>query len=142
MTTFEQKVGEYELQRQVYKSQMVRVATFLGGPLVAGYMIAENYKAFDEPDKVRMTWIYAIIATAVIFGGIFLIPDSVNVPTYIIPLLYSWVVYYIVQNLQGVKINDHISTGGPVYSWGRVIGVSLIGVVPILVIIFILVFVS
>jgi hypothetical protein len=136
MTTFEQTVSEYGLPQQVYKSQMVRIGTFLGGPLVAGYMIAENYKAFDEPDKAKKAWIYAIAATVVIFGGIFLVPESVNIPRVIIPLLYTWATYYIVQNLQGAQIDAHVNTGGLVYSWGRVIVVSLISLAATLAVIF------
>ena len=39
--------------QKIYKNRAIEIATFLGGPLVAGYLIAENFKAFNEPDKSK-----------------------------------------------------------------------------------------
>jgi hypothetical protein len=59
------------MTKKIYTDRLIWAGTFLGGPLVAGYLIAENFKVFNEPNKVKLTWIYAIIATIVIFGGVF-----------------------------------------------------------------------
>jgi hypothetical protein len=118
------------------------VGTFLGGPLVAGYLIAENFKSFSDPDQAKKTWIYAIIATIVIFGGIFLIPDTVKIPNQIIPLIYTGIAYYLVQHFQGQKITAYINAGGQIYSWWRTIGVGLIGLAITLIPIFGVAYVS
>ena len=112
---------------KIYSDNAIRVATFIGGPLVAGYLIAENFNAFNEPDKAKKTWIYTIAATILIFGVAFLIPDSVKIPRAVFPLLYTWATYYLVRHFQGSYISSHLSTGGQVYNWGRTITVSLIG---------------
>ncbi len=112
---------------KIYKDREIYVGTFLGGPLVAGYLIAENFKNFNEPDKARKTLIYSIIATIIIFGGIFLIPDTVKIPNQIIPLIYTGIAYLLVHRFQGKQITSHIDTGGQIYSWWRTIGVGLIG---------------
>lgn len=49
--------------KKIYKDKAIWVGTFLGGPLVAGYFIAENFKVFGEYGKAKKTWIYAILTT-------------------------------------------------------------------------------
>jgi hypothetical protein len=34
--------------QKIYNTKAIIIGTFLGGPLVAGYFIAENFKAFNE----------------------------------------------------------------------------------------------
>jgi hypothetical protein len=67
----------------------------------------------------------AIAATILIFGGIFLLPQ--RVPNYIIPLIYCWLTYYLVQQFQGEQIKAHAERGKSFYGWGRVILISLLG---------------
>jgi hypothetical protein len=111
----------------IYNATHIRLGTFLGGPLLAGYFIAENYKVFGEYGKAKAAWMYAIAATIIIFGGIFLLPHSEQVPNYIIPLVYCWITYYLVQQFQGDQIKAHASRGEDFFGWGRVILISLIG---------------
>jgi hypothetical protein len=122
---------------KIYRDKSIWVATFIGGPLAAGYLIAENFKAFNEPYKVQKTWLYTIIFTLVIFAAIMAIPDTVKFPNQIIPLVYTAVVYYLVQHFQGEKIATHINTGGEIYGWGRTIGVAITGFVITFAIIFV-----
>lgn len=110
--------------QKIYKDRAIWVGTFLGGPLAAGYLIAENFKAFNETKKVKTTWIVAIISTIVIFGGVFLIPEDVKVPNQIIPLIYTGIAFYCVQHYQGQKINEHINSGGIFFGWWRTVGVG------------------
>jgi hypothetical protein len=111
---------------KIYKDRAIWVGTFLGGPLAAGYLIAENFKAFNETKKAKTTWIIAIIATIVIFGGVFLIPENVKIPNQIIPLIYTGIAFYCVQHYQGQKINEHINSGGAFFGWWRTIGIGII----------------
>lgn len=123
----EQAVEIKKPAHRIYKDRAIWVATFLGGPLTAGYLIAENFKAFNEIDKAKKTWIYAIIATIVIFGSVFLISDNIKIPNQIIPLIYTAIAYYIVQHFQGQNIATHINSGGQLFSWWRTIAVGIIG---------------
>jgi hypothetical protein len=113
--------------KKVYKDRAIWTGTFLGGPLVAGYMMAKNFKVFGDKRKYIKTWIFSIIATVIIFGGVFLIPDNVNIPNQIIPLFYTGIAYLLVYRFQKQKINAHISAGGKFYNWWRVIAVGFIG---------------
>lgn len=115
--------------QKIYTDKAIYVATFLGGPLIAGYLIAENFKAFDEGKQATRTWVYAILASVVIFGIIFMIPDSINIPNYLFPVLYTLVASLVVKRFQGGQIAAHIDAGGETFGWGRTILVSIIGAV-------------
>lgn len=137
-----QKLYDQIPTRKIYNNREIRLGTFLGGPLVAGYFIAQNFKVFSEAEKVKKTWIYAIIASIVIFGGAFLIPDSLKIPNFVIPLIYVSIASYLVNHFQGQKITAHIKSGGQIYSWWRTIGVALIGLAIIIIPIFSIVYFS
>jgi hypothetical protein len=136
----EETINIQKPTEKIYKDRAIWVGTFLGGPLVAGYFIAENFKVFGEYEKAKKTWIYTIIATIIIFGGIFSIPDNVKIPNQIIPLVYTGIASYLLKHFQGQNIENHINSGGELFSWWRTIGVGLIGLVIILIAIFAIVF--
>lgn len=125
---------------KIYKDRAVWLGAFIGGPLAAGFIIAENFKAFNQPDKAKKTWVYTIIATIIIFGGIFSIPDNVKIPNQIIPLIYTGIAYYLVQHFQGANITAHINAGGQLHGWLRTLSVGLVGLAIILVAVFSIVF--
>lgn len=138
-TNMEQILDNQSISRKIYKEKAIWVGTFLGGPLVAGYLIAENFKVFNQNDRVKKTWIYSIIATVVIFGGAFSIPENVKIPNQIIPLIYTLIAYQIVQIYQKAKIATYINSGGQFYSWWRTVLVGLIGLIVTIIPIFVFV---
>jgi hypothetical protein len=113
--------------QKIYKLNAIRVGTFLGGPLVAGYFIAQNFKVFKEPGKIKATWIISIAITVFVFGGALMLQNPERIPRYIIPLIYTSAAYFIAQSYQSRKMAKHISAGGQSFYWGRIIVVSLIG---------------
>lgn len=112
--------------KKIYKTNAIRVATFLGGPIVSGYLIAENFKALGQDRQARITWIVTALFTAVILAISLLVP-GVDRVRMLMPLLYSFAAYYLVDYFQRDSIKDHLSEGGEEFGWGRVIVVSLIG---------------
>ncbi len=132
----EQTIDIQAPTEKIYKDRAIWVGTFLGGPLAAGYLIAENFKAFNQFDSAKKTWIYAITATILIFGGVFLIQDHLKIPNQIIPLIYTAIAYYLVQHFQGQQISSHINAGGQLHSWWRTISVGVIGLAVTLIPIF------
>jgi hypothetical protein len=127
---------------KLYDDRAVFVGTFIGGPLAAGYLIAENYKNLEERGKVLKTWLFAILATIVIIGVAFLIPTSSGSPSYILPLLYSWFASYLAKWLQGDRIKLHRRDMGELYTRWRAALVGLIGLVITFVIIFIVLYID
>ena len=127
---------------KLYKDRAIYVGTFLGGPLVAGYLAAENFKQLGQMDKVKTTWIIAICATILIFGGLFLIPNIEKVPNYIIPLIYTGIAHFLVQKFQGVAIKAHIANGGQIFSTWRAVWIGLVGLFVLIAIIFVVAYLT
>jgi hypothetical protein len=119
---------------KLYTENAIRVATFLGGPLAAGYLIADNYKQLGEAKKVQTTWIITIFVTVAIFVLTWFLPEKT--PPYLLPIAYSVATYYLAQNLQGAKIKAHIAAGGEIWSVWRAVLAGLVGLVIIIAIVF------
>ncbi|MDR6760145.1 hypothetical protein J2Y38_000324 [Flavobacterium sp. 2755] len=120
--------------QKIYSQKAIRVGTFLGGPLVAGYLLSQNFKTFNDFEKVKRTWIITLIGTVLIFGFIFLIPENVLVPNFIFPLIYMSIVAYFTKQYQEEKINEHLKNGGEEFGWGRTIAISIAGCILIIAI--------
>src|SRR5258708_4654304 len=112
---------------KLYKDSHIGIATFLGGPLIAGYLAAENFKNLGEKSNATKAWVIAVIATIIIFGSIFLIPGIEHIPRYIIPLAYSTIARLLIQKYQGNDIRAHEAAGGQFYNVWRSVAISLIG---------------
>lgn len=124
---------------KIYKDRAIWFGSFVGGPLVAGYFIAENFKVLDEPENVKSTWNYTIPLTILVFSLALVIPQSSNFPSIIIPLAYTLFAYYISKQYQGPGIEAHLAAGGEEFSWWRIIGISLLGLVATFIILMIFV---
>jgi len=112
---------------KLYKDRSISMATFLGGPLVAGYLTADNFKKLGQSRKAGITWLISITFTLLMIAIIFLIPELENIPNYVIPLFYTAVTQTVVQKLQGPAIEAHIDAGGQTYSSWRAAGIGLLG---------------
>jgi hypothetical protein len=112
---------------KLYNDRSIYIGTFLGGPLVAGYFLAENFKRLGQPALARKSWLIAIGATILILAAVVLIPGIGKVPPYIIPLAYTGLAMYFIKKSQGEAIKSHLARGGRLYSaWFGVLG-GLIG---------------
>ncbi|HEY0048916.1 MAG TPA: hypothetical protein VGB68_06510 [Pyrinomonadaceae bacterium] len=114
---------------KIFKDREVWVGTFLGGPLVAGYMIAHNFKTFGDGARARKTWIIAFAATLALFGIALFAPYIERIPQVAIPLVYTGMAFVLVRLYQGEKIAVFVGAGGRIHSWWRTIGVTIAGMV-------------
>ncbi|MCW3084387.1 MAG: hypothetical protein JWP12_1753 [Bacteroidetes bacterium] len=123
-------------QVKLYKDKWMYAAAFVGGPLAAGYIIAENFKLLNEREKYKRTWLITILVAVLIFGGIFLIPDSVHIPGYMIPIAYSYTAFGLMKHYQGKQIEEHENNGGKTYSGWRSFLIGLIALAITLAVLF------
>jgi len=121
---------------KLYKENSIWLGSFLGGPLVAGYIIAENYKNMGQIKNVKPTWIITIVATIVIFGIIFFVPALENLPNMTMPIIYIVIANFLFQTYQGKQVKAHIENGGQIHSMWRVALIGIIGLITTLAIIF------
>lgn len=121
---------------KVYEESALWVGAFLGGPLIVGYFIAENFKTLKEYDNVRKSYLYTILASIIIFVGISIIPDSIPIPRMVIPIIYTSIAVTIYKKYQAHQIKNHLKNGGLSYGWGRIIFLSFIGLLLTILLIF------
>ncbi|WP_051119630.1 hypothetical protein [Gillisia sp. CAL575] len=134
------KLGETSTPKdKIYKERAIWVGSFVGGPLIAGYFIAENYKAFNDPENAKTTWTYTIPLTILIFSLGLLIPKFENFPAIVIPVTYTMAAYLYSKYYQGPSMLAHVESGGEEFGWGRIIGISLLGLVLTFVLLFLFV---
>lgn len=120
---------------RVHKEAAIQIGAFLGGPLVAGYLIAHNFRQLGEPEKVRKTWLWAIVFFIVLVVLAVTVPQSV--PPIVFAAVNAGVAHLFVQRYQSTRIKAHLEAGGPVYKTWRaaLIGLVCSGVLILLILI-------
>ena len=114
---------------KVYLEKQLWLGSYLGGPLVAGYLLARNFKAFGESGKARNVWIVTVAGTVLLFAALMFAPYVDRVPGFLFPLVYTAIASIYFQMTQGKQIAARVAAGAPVYGWGRVVGVAVIGLI-------------
>ncbi|WP_243471068.1 hypothetical protein [Winogradskyella sp. MH6] len=128
MTETENQIENTTENIKLYSSKAISGATFLGGPLAAGYLISENFKALNNPDDGRKSLIIGIVTTIILFGGIFMLPEQIidKIPRQLIPLIYTGVIWGIVEWKQGDILKAHKENNNTFFSGWRAAGIGLI----------------
>ena len=102
-------------QKFLYKESSVQIATFLGGPIIGAYLIAENFKNLGEHNKIKKTWIAAIMATVLTVVFVYLTHGLLYLPIFFFRIVYTVCTAYFLIHYQSHQINSHIKKGGRVY---------------------------
>lgn len=110
---------------KVHKESAIQIATFLGGPLIAGYLIAENFKHLGEPQKIRKTWLWTILSFISLIIIAAFMPAAV--PNVVFAALYTGATYFIVKKYQSAQIQAHREAGGYMYKTSRTVVTGIIG---------------
>lgn len=120
---------------KLYSSNAIAMATFLGGPLVAGYLLCENYRVLGEEKKAKQAFVLGIIATIVVFGGLLLLPETIvdRIPNYVFPAIFAGIASWIVETKQGDILRQHKAFGNAFYSGWRSAGLALVSALIILI---------
>ncbi|PKP20208.1 MAG: hypothetical protein CVU06_10755 [Bacteroidetes bacterium HGW-Bacteroidetes-22] len=117
-----------EETKRLFSQRAITIATFLGGPAAAGYLVKKNYEAFDQSEKGKIAFIIGIISTLLIFAGIFSMPEHIidKIPNVLIPAIYTGIIYSIVEKIQGQWLREHKESGGKFYSVWKATGIGAI----------------
>jgi len=128
MTEINNRIENRTKDIKLYSSKTISGATFLGGPLAAGYLISENFKALNKPDEGRKSLIIGIITTIILFGGMFILPEKIidKIPRQLIPLIYTGIIWGIVEWTQGEPLKAHKEYGNSFFSGWKAAGIGLI----------------
>lgn len=126
-----------EETKKLFSQRAIAIATYFGGPAAAGYLVKKNYESYNQEDKGKKAFIIGIISTLLIFAGIFSIPEHIidRIPNAVIPLIYTGIIYLIVEKIQGQWLKEHKESGGEFYSEWKATGIGAIFMVILLALI-------
>ncbi len=109
----------------MYSLTQIGIATFLGTPLAAGYMLAANYAALGQRRMgIHVAWVSLVVV--ILFG---LIPvNPITDPGLSVAVLVGQVVLALVaaNQLQGKMLASFESMGGKYHPMIRAVAVGLI----------------
>ena len=108
----------------LYSPKQVAIASFIGSPVAACWFFAKNYRQLGNPQKATQCLVWGIVGTVVVLFVAFQLPD--RFPNQIIPLAYSFGLLQASKRVHGSLVEQHLSAGGKLGSWGVVIGVSFL----------------
>ena len=114
---------------KIFTNKAISIATFFGGPLAAGLLISKNFKVFGNENAARNSIFIGIISTILLLTGGFLIPENFVVKSLqaLIPTIYTALVYFLVEKLQGQKIRDFLANNGRSAPNLQAVGYGLLG---------------
>lgn len=111
-----------------YSTLAIGMATFLGGPLIGGYLIRENYRVLGEEQKGKQALLWGIVATILVFGVLVALPSTVSdrIPNSVLPAIFAGIVSWIVEAKQGAILREHKEQNRAFYSNWKAAGLALI----------------
>lgn len=117
-----------EPSKKFYSQTAITIATYFGGPLAAGYLVKKNYDTLEQPENGKKALIIGIVSTILLFIGLFSIPEPIidKMPNALIPLIYTGIIYWIVEKLHGEILKSHKESGGEFYSGWKAAGIGAI----------------
>ncbi len=118
--------------KKLYSKSAMSLATFIGGPWAAGYLVSKNYRVFNEPKRGRIAFVFGIVFTLLLMLIGFLLPEKIGGGAMLIPILSVAVVRFFVDKYQGVHLKQHIQEDGSFYSLWRATGVGVVSFVSII----------
>ncbi|MGH1334606.1 MAG: hypothetical protein ACRBFS_00655 [Aureispira sp.] len=131
-------LDEIESKGKVYNQKMLCIGAFFGGPLTAGYLMIENYKALNQREKVPPAWFIAIVGMLVyVVGAVSISFYIIDIPDLLYGLLSMFAANAIYKKEQEDAIAEHLKDGGSLHSGWRVTGVLAVVFMLILAIVFV-----
>ena len=112
---------------KLFSAESIRVGAFVGGPLVAAWLMHENEKKTGRTGKEWFIWLTAIGVMVLAFAVAFILPE--NMPSFLIALIYSFAASGFANYVQGDILKAHETAGGLFWSRWRAAGIALIGTV-------------
>ncbi len=122
-------------KRIIYSLRGISLATFLGGPIAASYLIKRNFEAYGQKKQGRNALILGIVFTVVMIGSLLSLPEHVvdKIPNFILPVVYTGIIAVLVEWLLGEKMHKHEDEGGEFYSLWKAFVVGIVFMVVLLV---------
>jgi len=124
------------VDKKLYKISGIGLAAFFGTIFASGILMAINYQRLGYQAAAKKTLVWSGIATLVLFGIIFLIPEDTKIPNsaFTIPQIIAMV--QLAKRYQQDKLEAHVASGGLLASNWKAFGISLLVLIPLFLLIF------
>jgi len=111
---------------RLYSQRSISIATYFGGPLAAGILARRNFINLGKEQSGKSAFIIGIFATIFVFAMVFLIPGELidKVPPALIPLVYTGIIYFVIEKFQGADLKEHKEKNRPFYSAWKATGIG------------------
>lgn len=119
-----QAIEPTDTNQILYSPRQVAIASFIGSPVAACWFFAKNYRRLGDPKMATQCLLWGIIGTVLVILLAFQLPD--RFPNQIIPLAYTFGLFQASKRAHGSLVEQHLSAGGKLGSWGGIIGVSVL----------------
>jgi hypothetical protein len=120
----------------LYSIPTIALASFLGGPLAAGWLVSVNFRRLNEPRAARKSLINGILATLALVALMVALPAdwTSRLPGITVPAIYTAMIWILAERIQGPTLAAHFARGGLRHSPWRAVGISLIAALPVAVV--------
>jgi len=132
------------LTRKVYSKGQILLSAIIGGPLVAGYLISQNYKTFGETEVSKKSLLVTVVSTIVFLIMITALPESMtrNIPNLTFALIPVGVISWFVQTHQAKHIDEYLQKGYRKSAILPVLGKSVLSLLIVIILVAILAFIQ
>ncbi len=126
------------MNKKYFSEKQIYAATFFGGPIPPGILIYQNFKNIGDERKAILTIGITLISTVCLFYLIYELPEELinRIPNITFTILYTGIVYTIYHKYFGNNLKDNIAGKENIASNWTVAGITLLGLVISLAIIF------
>ena len=130
--------------KKLYSQKGIAIATFFGGPLAAGYLVRQNFINLGRDREGLVAIILGIVFTTIMFSLLFALPENIvdKIPNQLFPLIYTLIIYAIVESVQGKNLKAFKESGGEFQSNWKATGIGLLWMVVIIALVMLYIFVA
>ena len=98
----------------LYTIPSIALASFLGGPLAAGWLVSINFRRLNEPRAARAAVINGVLATVALVSMMVALPPhwASRLPGITIPAIYTALIWFLAERFQGRPLAAHFARGG------------------------------
>lgn len=115
----------------VFSAPKIGVGAYLGGPLVATFMLARNFTALGHARPAKLTWLLGGLGSVLLFAAVMVVPEGIldRVPNMVFPLVYTGIAIAVFKARQQEELDAHLAADGKAASGWRVAAIAVLGLV-------------
>lgn len=126
------------MKNKIFTEKQVDLSAFLAGPIPAGLLIYKNYRALGKEKQAYIALASSLIFTILFFYIIFQLPEHIidETPSFVFSALYGILVFIFFRKFLAKDVNEALELGAEKGSNWSVAGLTIVGLLINLAIIF------